>query len=150
MVTAESFWDTFSSELRSACLNDPRWQQDIDNATSWTTFTRRVLYSIGEKLGFDRNNEIQREFYRIDFIYYKQRDNPPAVFTIPSGEWGANWDLEIALEHENRYDHWLWDVAKLCHINCGLKVIISYHHYGNQIRHGTVKQKLEAVQKLTH
>ncbi|MCB1826374.1 MAG: hypothetical protein KDJ54_18075, partial [Candidatus Competibacteraceae bacterium] len=39
--------------------------------------------------------------YKIDFIYYKRRDNPPKSFTIPSGEWVTNWDLEIAIEHEN-------------------------------------------------
>lgn len=148
MVTAESFWDTFSSELRSACLNDPRWKHDIDHAKDWTIFTKRALFSVGETLGFNRDNDIHAEFYKIDFIYYKRRDNPPKSFTIPSGEWVTNWDLEIAIEHENNYAHWLWDVAKLCHINCGLKVIIGYHHYGNEGKHGTIKQKLDFMKNV--
>ncbi len=147
MVTAESFWDAFSSELLAACLSNPTWQNCFSSASDWTRFTAEVFFSVGQKLGFDRDKEIQREFYKIDFIYYKVFDNPQENF-VPQNKWEANWDLEVALEHENDHIHWLWNIAKLSHINCGLKVIIGYHHYDNEVRKGTIKQKLDYVKEL--
>ena len=142
MISAESFWDAFSSKLFSACSDDQNWRQYFANPTQWTNFVMPTLTnSVGKELGFDPENEIQKEFYRIDVIYYKVYANRQADFTIPNEEW--NWDLEVAIEHDNNSKHWPFNVAKLCHINCGLKVIIGYHEYGNQRKYGTIEQKLD-------
>ena len=148
MISAKSFWDAFSSKLRSACSNDPNWRQYFANATKWTNFVMSTLTnSVGKELGFDPENEIQKEFYKIDVIYYRVHVNPQAAFFIPNGaEW--NWDLEIAIEHENNSKDWHFEFSKLCHINCGLKVIIGYHEYGNQQKYGTIEQKLDYMKTL--
>ncbi len=123
MISAESFWDAFSSKLRSACLNDPDWRQHFNNRKMWTDFVMPMLTnSVGKELGFNPQNEIQEQFYRIDVIYYRVHDNPQVAFFIPKGaEW--NWDLEVAIEHENDSKDWHFELSKLCHINCGL-----WHH----------------------
>lgn len=143
MITAELFWNTFATELHAACLNDRHWISYIDHSKEWTNFVIPVIHLVGEKLGFDSQNEIQHEFYKIDVIYYRQHQNIPADFPTPPH---SNWDLEVIVEHENSWKHWLWNITKLCHINCGLKVIIAYHDYKDS--HGTLEQKLSYMKEL--
>ncbi|MDR0854016.1 MAG: hypothetical protein LBN34_06575 [Clostridiales Family XIII bacterium] len=36
------------------------------------------------------------------------------------------WDLDVAIELEDDSEDWMNGVIKLCHLKCGLKVVISY------------------------
>jgi hypothetical protein len=88
----------------------------------------KSLRRLGSDLGFDTPRGIGSEFYNIDMSYY--RITAP-VQTQSGKVLDYNWDLEVAIEHENDTETWFYEFVKLVHICCGLKVIITYHNYSN-------------------
>ena len=151
-ISAQDFFERFITAVEG----------DITKATTayresedWTKYIYDITETIlKEEFGL----EIGKEYLRIDMIgwsgYEKWKtseeknvgskncsndsnDNP--------GLNEHNWNLEIAIEFENEPKQWMDEVIKLCHIKCGLKVVIGYTHYEN--RDTMDKEKLNFVAK---
>lgn len=132
-MSPEEFWDSFAKRLRNKLGDSQGWREKYESSPAWTRFMMEFLEELGSALGFTDEGEISREYYRIDLGYYKVSE--PHI-----------WDFEVAIEHENSPSKWLEEFMKLIHINCGLKVIITYHDYGN--RRTSLKEKLDEVKEL--
>lgn len=71
----------------------------------------------------------QNEYYRIDAIGWKEHgDDAKQEAADVELNW-HQWDLEIAVEHENNHLDWTDELTKLVHIRCPLKVIIGYNYW---------------------
>ena len=82
------------------------------------------LERLGSELGFDSTRqEIAREYMLIDVGF----------FSVSEGD-ADLWDFEVAIEHENHGDKWFDELVKLAHVQCGLRVLISYFDYASERR----------------
>lgn len=132
MITPLRFWDKFAERLKKDIseLNDRSdWLAKCKSSTEWTAFMTKSLIQLGKDLGFDKKRGIGTEFYRIDLGYFVVHD---PVKDIEGKFYDYNWDLEVAIEHENNSSTWYYEFVKLVHINCGLKVLITYHKHNNK------------------
>ena len=89
------------------------WKVRYDNDRKWTFFIKNIIEEIIEQLPYPRK-DLSPEYLRIDY-------------TICPGESNTQWDLDIAIEHENNPNSWEDELTKLLHINCGLRVLIAYY-----------------------
>ena len=122
-ITPEIFWNTFSDKLKSGINEDSNYLKYYydPNYKKWTEFIETILILIGKDFNFKKEyREISKEYFRIDFCFFKVN---------PNDEY--DWNLEVAIEHENSDKTWFDEFTKLTHINCGLKVLIAYHDYIN-------------------
>ncbi len=110
---------------------------------------KNIVHSIIQDAYTDDKTEhlvAQHEYFRIDTIGYQHR-----YMEIPKNEAekvALNrhfWDLKIAVEHENSKRDWMDEVAKLVHIRCPLKVVITYNHCDE--REGKELEKLSYIAK---
>ena len=141
-ITPEKFWSTFSDGLHKKIHND--WKDNYQSATKWTRYITKILIQLGKHLHFDPEKwEISKEYYRVDVGYYKVSNPLEATY------WKKlkAWDFIVAIEHENNPDTWYEEFVKLAHLNCQLKVIISYHDFSNI--QSPVKNKInEVIEKI--
>lgn len=116
LVTADVFWQHYSSLLSQTLANDPTWEAKFANDKKWSDLVFGVLEKVGGGLGF-HSNQIKRNYGR------KQID---MCFLSPTGE------IEVAIEHENNSKQWYDEWVKLISlIKCTLKVLLTYHDYRN-------------------
>jgi len=80
----------------------------------WTDFIINILKKIGTDLGF----EVAKEYFGIDVGY----------FTVDSKD-RFDWNLDVAIEHENSDKTWMDEVCKLAHIAAQQKILIAYYNY---------------------
>lgn len=132
-ITPENFAKTYLSKLSELASQNPkdyidsyrsnRDQSDQGNLKKWTDKiihiaedTIRCIANDPIEYTVDPEPKTQREYYRIDLIGW-------------TGE-KANWDLEIAYEHENNPDTWEDELCKLCFVAPrDLRVLASYHKF---------------------
>lgn len=113
--TPEMFWEVFAKVMKlklNAGENDA-WKESYDNDRKWTFFIKNTIEGIIINLGYAMA-DLSPEYLRIDY-------------TICPGESTTQWDLDIAIEHENNPNSWEDELTKLLHINCGLRVLIAYY-----------------------
>ena len=91
-------------------------------------FTEIVTKAINDIIEEKTDLQSQNEYFRIDVSAYRSRtDDFKSQY---SGEMNIYlWDMMIAVEHENDLKDWLYEISKLTHIRCPLKVVISYNRY---------------------
>jgi len=114
-VSPLKFWEVFASVVKRNLVDG--WEDKYADPTKWTLLMKINLIEIGEELHF---RSIHPEYYRIDMGYYSLGS---AVHNY------YDWDFEVAIEHENNgksWNYWFDEFVKLAHINCGLRVIITY------------------------
>lgn len=107
-------------------------------------FTKKVTEAINEII--DKTGELksQNEYFRIDITAYKslsmtnEADNSIGMYPYL-------WDMMIAVEHENNEKDWSYEISKLTHVRCPLKVVIAYNHYDER---ETDMQKLDFAAKI--
>ncbi len=111
----EQFWQVFAKEIsdRLNCISNKKKVRCYNVDKKWTGFMRRSIKIILKKFEYSIN-EISPEYLRIDY-------------TVCPGESNVRWNLDIAIEHENKPGLWEDELTKLVHINCGLRVLISYY-----------------------
>jgi hypothetical protein len=115
----EEFWRVFAEVIKMqlrAGENDA-WKESYDNDRRWTFFIKNSIEGIIINLGYAMA-DLSPEYLRIDY-------------TICPGESNTRWDLDIAIEHENKLYLWEDELTKLLHINCGLRVLIAYYDNEN-------------------
>lgn len=147
IVTAEDFWSRFAEKLRNKIMRDEEWEEKYKSNKRWTKFIYELLGDdIKNEYKYNRFRECSTEYLRTDMGFY---DISKRTEGINSKYDGFEWDFDIAIEHENDETAWLDEFVKLVHINCGLKVLISYHHYSTN--NGIPKEPdeiLEVAEKI--
>ncbi|MBS0619811.1 MAG: hypothetical protein JSR44_16615 [Spirochaetes bacterium] len=121
ITTAENFWVEFSKFFSQSLKALKNWERKYEHRKTWTTALTEIFYAFGEKYGYRDRGEVASEYFRVDIIFSKW---------APKQDDFA-WDLDVAIEMENDTTQWYDEVVKLCHINCGLKVIMTYHNYSD-------------------
>lgn len=119
-VTAEQFWEAFAGCLGAALDRRPDWRGLYSSNKTWTALVRDV---VRETCGTWRFGLVPGSYtledFRIDFCCF-------SFSPLERCAERQNWDLEVAVEHENNSREWLHEWVKLAHLNCGLRVLISY------------------------
>lgn len=130
------FWNAFSAYLTERLAKMRSWQAQYEDGTTWTKTLTTIINDFGKECGYSGKGEVSNEYFRIDALFSKMahKQDPFA------------WDLDVAIEIENNAKQWYDEVVKLSHINCGLKVIIAYHNFGDA--DALLQAKLKRVQKL--
>lgn len=131
-----TFWNAFSAYLTERLSKMRSWQAQYENGTVWTRTLTTIINEFGAESGFREKGEVSNEYFRIDALYSRmaQKQDPFA------------WDLDVAIEIENNAEQWYDEVVKLSHIVCGLKVILTYHNFGDPEE--LLQAKLKRAQKL--
>ena len=91
-------------------------------------FTSAVTQTINQIIK-SANLIPENEYYRIDIIGWKYQNNDAKPEAKSAELNWHQWDLEIAVEHENNPVDWTDELTKLIHIRCTLKVIIGYNYW---------------------
>lgn len=85
------------------------------------------------------------EFFKIDYTWWEER--------CPLQKNNANiydWDLLLAIEHENNCYDWTYEVAKLDQINAPLKIVIGYmkNDQRGDVEKGIIRNQVEHLRYL--
>ena len=124
MSYAERFYDELQSEFKAKMEVS---ESKYTNSTNWTTEVKPIIDRILKNMVNDTHVdeiEVNREYYRIDHIGWKQHKNE--LSTRETGLTPYLWELLFAVEHENDSSDWLDEVCKLAFIRCPLRVVIGY------------------------
>ena len=124
MSYAERFYDELQSKFKAKMEES---ESQYTNSTSWTNAIKPIIEEILTDLDKSTNVgeiEVNREYYRIDYIGWKQRKKE--LSTRETGLKPYLWELLFAVEHENDSRDWLDEVCKLAFIRCPLRVVIGY------------------------
>lgn len=111
-------WEKYANKVKKA----------YDNRAWYTEVMKKVLQRVMKEYGdlYNHSNDTGKEFK-----YY------PEYFTIDHTWWATNereknkvnlydWEIMAAIEHENDWMDWTYEVAKLDSIKASLKVVIGY------------------------
>jgi len=152
-ITTKVFYDLLMDTLKE---DEKETVENYWYTKAWTDFLADKLEMIlRDKLKLKTN----REYFRIDLIgwsgYEKWEDKNDPTFKKHNGykkyEKNSivelneyNWNLEIAVEYENKPHDWMDEVINLCHIKCALKVVIGYSDMNSREKD---KEKLKLAAK---
>ena len=92
---------------------------------------------IGDELSY------HPEYFTIDYTWWKEQ--------IHNSEKKVNfyeWELIIAVEHENDYRDWTYEVEKLDSIKCPLKIVIGYVNKKDNNEVDLIKKQAQLLKKL--
>jgi len=116
---AGAFFESFVSAVNAAWSEPNSISKHYSGEKSWTEAIFPVLEQLGrEGFGYTGRGEargVTTEHYRIDQCWFS--------YTGPPNE---TWNLDVAIEHENKPDAYLDEVQKLLAIRCPLRVVIGY------------------------
>ena len=140
MITAKKFYGLLIDVLKESekITVDHYWNATDTSVARWTTYLSRAIEE--DILQGELKLKTNREYFRIDLIGWSgnpawQKENEKHIGSKPCKRDSDpqlneyHWNLEIAVEYENDSLDWTNEVIKLCHIKCGLKVVIGYAHY---------------------
>lgn len=127
-MTALEFWKAFSEKVmnkdscdrKALCEN---WTQ----SGNFTNIISKIIKNIIED-GYENGNiTVQPEYLRIDIPAWQSNNDSNCEFVdIAPNFKKYDWNLKIAVEHENDYRLWMDEVVKLAHISCPLRIVIGY------------------------
>ena len=123
------------SELKS---NSP---QDLSSAQIYITdcvIGKTIKDVFGDEILIDR------EYYKIDMIGWKQHNEQIKSDCEKLNLKSYCWSLEVAVEHENDSKEWLDEVCKLSFIKCPLRVVIGYGYDNDDV----FKDKINVVKQI--
>lgn len=120
-MDAKTFYDRFIHFLKDSPYKE-KCEEEYQNNKG---FTEAILLLLEEVLRVDADVGISREYLRIDITSWRNRVHE-IVDDAPKGFHPRLWDLEVAVEHENYDGYWMEEVIKLAHINCPLRVVVTY------------------------
>jgi len=124
-ITAENFFNKFLDCLKK---HHSEAISSYSNSKEWTKFLKEKIRFILEN---EFNLKFNNEYFRVDIIGWSGsgKENKSNVLNKEHDVYEYYWNLDIAVEYENDSKLWLDEVIKLCHIKCGLKVVIGYAHF---------------------
>lgn len=158
-ITAQNFWNEFVCIVKKKEEDKEEKNRVTYNYTKkWTAYIMNLLDELLQnefKFVDIKNNDkrTNREYFRIDLVGWEKCknskwENAAKKTTEDAGLNFHFWDLDIAIEHENNSKDWSYEVIKLCHIKCGLKVVIGYSLY-EKIEGGREEQDLKKLELVS-
>lgn len=139
-MTAQEFYRAFQNSLSDG------FKEEYTSGRRWTGTITRIMEQIICNAGY----QFEKEFYRIDYIGWMEKKNQHEIESeakkfemIP-----CLWDLKIAVEHENDQANWTYELVKLVHISCPLKVVIGYSPCDEREPGQLEEKRLEYAAKL--
>ena len=152
---AELFFKKFNKEvLREIQMATYKWDTKV--------FTKKItelIRNLIQSSTFDKKDDSQTEYYRIDVIGYKTI-NEDTTEEFKSVKYDLRkapplWALDIAVEHENNQNGWMDEFIKLCYIRCPLRVVIGYNYcdkrkdpeLGDEIK---VKYAMNVIEQISN
>jgi len=152
-MRAKEFWNAFSEKVMSTTSTRDELVKLWNNSKDFTDRMTEIISDIIKE--YDKTLTVQPEYLRIDVPARKKNNGNGSVFCGEEKKFEKyDWNLEIAVEHENDYRLWMDEVIKLAHINCPLRVVIGYVHVkkdesGNNVsRDKTQKKQLKILNKV--
>ena len=136
-MTAQEFWNKFNELFNQDKIKETAQQK----WSSYKDYTDYILEQIESILSTD-DLETSREYYRIDLIGYNNKNNGKTILLPEYRFKNYQWDLEVAVEHENSSYTWMDEVVKLLHIYCPLRVVIGYIPLINKKEHNKYLDKI--------
>ena len=140
-MNAIEFWKDFSEKVMSA---DSEYRKLLcENWTKSGDFTNiisGIIKGIIEKGYRNENITVQPEYLRIDIPAWQSNNHDQEFVDIAPRFKKYDWNLKVAVEHENDYRLWMDEVIKLAHVNCPLRVVIGYVQAEND-RDKTIKKQ---------
>ena len=112
-MDAKAFWERFQERIRK---NNKELKENWEEDEKFTKSMMKILGDIFE-------TKTQKEYYRVDLISYSLNEDHKSKY---KGIELYSWNLEVAVEHENKPGDWMDEVVKLAHISCDLRVVIGY------------------------
>lgn len=113
-IAAKVFWELLGSEIKS----DDSWKNYFKENSPWTKYVFSALDNVMKRQGYF-SPEGAKGLFKFDRCYFQQD---------PSGNW-FDWKVDVALENENDNKEWRFELCKLSHVACGLKVLMGFHDY---------------------
>lgn len=118
-MNAKEFFDRFNEAIS---INNC---EAVEKYLNGKAFTKVVISAINSIIN-ENPKYTQNELYRIDSIGWSDVDLPiDCDKKIPRFKEHL-WNLDVAVEHENDSKDWMYEVVKLVHVYCPLRVVISY------------------------
>ena len=142
-ITAKEFYEAFVGALKAE-----EALGQYKSSPEWTAVLSRVINEKVLSKIFDLKTN--KEYFRIDSIGWKGhpdwtggKDSFKKYDKTSSLQLNEYyWNLEVAVEYENNYRDWTNEFIKLCHVKCGLKVVIGYAPHDQR---GKDMEKLELI-----
>lgn len=106
-------------------------------------YTNKIVNDIMKNLEWD--GKYYPEYFKIDHTWWVEKEVEKAQDVNV-----YNWKLLLAVEHENNWHDWTYEMAKLDYVICPLRVVIGFRNNDkNRIDNeaGIIKKQLE---KLTN
>lgn len=140
MDYSQSFIKALNTVTKQDCKNVlSKWHANFGLFTEYMLDSdNSFLRLVANELNLKCYTNGRMGYYFIDAVFYKPEDQITTY--SPSETWLKN--IRIAIEHENQFDHKLYqEVSRLLIIKCDLRVLISYYDrkdddYYNQITNG--------------
>lgn len=146
-MDARLFFKRFTDFLSK----NPYRKKCLENYYDNKSFTKSIINVIDKALE-DDGVRVSHEYLRADVASWRNRKSE-IIDSAPKDFHPYLWDLEAVVEHENYSGYWMDEVIKLAHINCPLRVVISYvsvtenqNTYTNYVSEGI--RKLNCKQSL--
>ena len=118
-IDAKTFYNDF---VKAVNENKNKNWKEYKNDKKWTSVATGLVCNIIR--GYDL--KVTKEYLRVDITGWKQRIGEIEDKAKKAGMKPWLWDLEIAVEHENKENDWAYELVKLTDIHCPLKVVIGY------------------------
>ena len=128
-MKAQEFWDRFEEKvmMEGECRNQLR--NDWTTSKVFTESISKVITNIIKDCYGENSITVQPEYLRIDIPAWQKNSGNDQSFVEEAPNFQKyDWNLKVAVEHENDYRLWMDEVIKLAHINCPLRVVIGYVH----------------------
>lgn len=150
-MNAQEFWNSFRQAVMTEGENRTRLMNDWTTSRAFTATMTEIVTNI-IKENYPKNEiAVQPEYLRIDIPAWRKNKGNNDTARCVKEETAFqiyDWNLEIAVEHENDYRLWMDEVVKLAHISCPLRVVIGYvraEKDSRQISRGKTGKKQQAI-----
>lgn len=121
-ISAEEFYKRLI--MKTLTLSKEAYKDD----KKWTnTIVKEIILPLISAYKVDgKQIETSTEYYRIDVTGWTQRRNEIENECKAINMESHLWDLQIAIEHENKQFSWYDETCKLSYIKCPLRIVIGY------------------------
>ncbi len=111
----QPFFEEFYKLMMKAS-KEPDFSKTYKNRSKYTERIQDVMENIKFK-----ESRLYREYFDIDFSWWKN-DSHKKQGSVNI----YDWTMVAAVEHENAWSDWTYEVEKLDSINCPLRIVIGY------------------------
>lgn len=128
-IKAEEFYTRFADKVKENARYEDKLLFDV-YTSDLKAYTKAINNKFVPQILNELNLSAENEYFKIDTIgWIPPLNDDTSELAKEARELRLNThlsDLMVAVEHECDKSGWMYKLAKLAHIRCPLKVIISY------------------------